>query len=333
MNQERTNLVERLSWYYTEMMEMSAQISGSRRVQEWTAGLQSDTKQMKTAADICGPGEWNRLTKSPYHRLEFLVFMHHIERYLPSQGLVLDAGGGPGRYTVELCNRGLEVVLLDLSPSCTAFAKTKVAELDSGPRACLKEAVVGNVTDLSRFPAETFDMVLCLDPLSCLADLPDRKKALLELVRVAKTGSPVAIAVRGYLAVLATIVRIAGHELMDGTLDGLRQTGNCNVRGLPHHFFRAAEIRELAESCGLGTLAQAGGEGLSSAMPEATNAIADDAAKWQRWVEVVIDTSTDPAVVDTSGHMLYMPCHPGHTHWRYSCPRQSHGSCLLDDRY
>jgi len=264
---------------------------------------------MKALADIYDAdpeGEWNRLTKSPYNSLEFSVFMHHIETFLPSQGLILDAGGGPGRYTVELCKHGLKVVLLDLSSECLAFAEGKVTEFGPRIREYLKESVVGNVTDLSRFSAEMFDVVLCLDPLSCLANRTDREQPLLELVRVTKPGSPVVLGVRGYLDVLRTLVRVASHELVDGTLETLRQTGNCNVRGVPHHFFRAVEIRELAESCGLSTLLQAGGEGLSSAMPEATTAIADDVAKWQRWVEVVIDTSTEPAVVDTSGHMLYI---------------------------
>lgn len=165
---------------------------------------------------------------------------------------------------------------------------------------------MGDVRDLRQFSKGTFDAVLCFDPLSYLADLTDREKSLRELVRIAKVDSPVAIAVGGYLAVLCTIIRIASHELVDGSLDILQQTGNCDVRGVPRHFFRAAEIGALAESCGLKTLVQAGGEGLSSAIPEATNAIADDTVKWERWVEVVIETSTDLAVVDTSGHILHI---------------------------
>jgi hypothetical protein len=32
----------------------------------------------------------------------------------------------------------------------------------------------------------------------------------------------------------------------------------------------------------------------------------DDKRKWDAWVETVIEYSTDPAVVETSGHMLYL---------------------------
>ena len=250
--------------------------------------------------------EWERLDRDPYHRLEFIVFMHHLKNHLPNNGFILDAGGGPGRYAIELARMGYEVVLLDLASGNINAAKDKIAEEPPDIRKRIKELVVGDVADLSQFMDETFDGVLCLDPLSYFADPEARKATLLELLRVTKSNSPIAIAAPGYLNVLCTIVRVASHELTDGTLEALKQTGNCNVRGVPRHFFRATELRELAESCGLKTLVQAGGEGLSSSMPEATNKMADDTAKWKRWVEVTIETSTDPSVVDTSDHMLYV---------------------------
>lgn len=56
--------------------------------------------------------EWRRLKLSPYHELEFLTTMHFLKKYLPKRGLILDAGGGPGRYTIELAKKGYNVVLL-----------------------------------------------------------------------------------------------------------------------------------------------------------------------------------------------------------------------------
>lgn len=44
--------------------------------------------------------EWRRLRQDPYHQIEFTVTMHFLEKYLPKHGLVLDAGGGPGRYAI-----------------------------------------------------------------------------------------------------------------------------------------------------------------------------------------------------------------------------------------
>lgn len=250
--------------------------------------------------------EWNRLARDAYHRLEFIVFMHHLKNHLPAKGLVLDAGGGPGRYTIELAKMGYDVVLLDLSSGCIDTAKQRISEEAVNIQERVRELVVGDVTDLQRFGDEMFDAVICLDPLSCLHEACDRKKAVSELVRVSKPGATVALAVRGYLDVLRTILRIASHNLVDGGLEELQQTGNVSCGGTPHHFFRAEELKVLGESQGLSTVVMAGGEGLSSGLPEATEAIAGDPEKWDRWVNAVIATSTVPAIVDSSGHMLYI---------------------------
>jgi len=70
-----------------------------------------------------GAGEWERLTKHPYHRLEFDTTMHFLRKYLPKKGLVLDAGGGPGRYTIELAGLGYDVILLDLTLKLLEIAR------------------------------------------------------------------------------------------------------------------------------------------------------------------------------------------------------------------
>ncbi|MEM3789031.1 MAG: hypothetical protein QXN95_04095, partial [Candidatus Bathyarchaeia archaeon] len=71
-----------------------------------------------------GLKEWRRLIRDPYHRLEFDTTMHFLRKYLPPKGLVLDAGGGPGRYTIELAKLGYDVVLLDLTPKLLQIAKS-----------------------------------------------------------------------------------------------------------------------------------------------------------------------------------------------------------------
>jgi len=59
--------------------------------------------------------EWKRLVRDAYHRLEFDTTMHFFKKHSPPEGLVLDAGGGPGRYVIELAKFGYDVVLLDLT--------------------------------------------------------------------------------------------------------------------------------------------------------------------------------------------------------------------------
>lgn len=53
-----------------------------------------------------GRAESGAVYRDPYHQIEFNVTMHLLKKYLPKEGLVLDAGGGPGRYTIELAKQG-----------------------------------------------------------------------------------------------------------------------------------------------------------------------------------------------------------------------------------
>ena len=66
--------------------------------------------------------EWRRLIKDAYHRLEFATTLHFLSQYLPQRGLILDAGGGPGRYTIELAIMGYDVCLLDATQANLDFA-------------------------------------------------------------------------------------------------------------------------------------------------------------------------------------------------------------------
>ena len=234
--------------------------------------------------------------------------MHYLRQHLPATGQILDAGEGPGRYTLELCRSGYEVVLLDISSELIRLARVQFLLDPEQVQHRLLDAVVGDVGDLSQFGSQRFDAVLCLGgPLTHIADQGQRPKAMSELVRVAKAGALVCVSVMGLLAVLRTIMMKFSDELLSSSLDHLLLAGNTTgTTGTMWHFFRADELRQLAESCGLTTITMAGCEGLSAGLAEATNQLGQDEAKWSRWLEVVLRTSAEPAVVDLSEHILYL---------------------------
>lgn len=254
-------------------------------------------------------GEWHRLEKSAYNALEFLVTMHYLRKHLPETGKILDAGGGPGRYTLELCRVGYDVVLLDIDPTYTAFAEEKVKLEPKSVSSRLIASVVGDIRDLSRFKTNDFDAVLCLGgPLTHVNDETERIQATSELVRVAKPGAIVCMSVMGYLAMLRTVLSRASQELIMPQHWELIKEGKGDnlVQDSLWHFFRASELQQLAESCGLTTLEMVGCEGLSTGLAAATNTIAEDPIKWERWVELVLETATEPAIVDMAAHILYI---------------------------
>ena len=254
-------------------------------------------------------GEWNRLVKDAYNSLEFLVTMHYLRKHLPKTGKILDAGGGPGRYTLELCRAGYDVVLLDIDSTYTTFAEEKIKSEPKPVSSRLIASIVGDIRDLSRFSTDEFDAVLCLGgPLTYISDETERTQATSELVRVAKPGAIVCIAVMGYLAMLRTVLSRVSQELTMPRYWNLIKEGKGDnlVQDSLWHFFRASELQQLAESCGLTTLEMVGCEGLSTGLSAATNAVAEDPTKWERWVELVLETATEPAIVDMAAHILYI---------------------------
>ena len=69
--------------------------------------------------------EWKRLVRDPFHIIEFDTTMLFLKKYLPKRGLIVDAGGDPGRYTIELAKLGYNVVLLDFMSELLQIASAR----------------------------------------------------------------------------------------------------------------------------------------------------------------------------------------------------------------
>ena len=90
-------------------------------------------QRTRAAYDRYADREWSRLESGAQHRLEYLVTLNVLRRHLPppQQSVhVLDAGGGPGRYTIALAERGYRVTVLDLSPRLLEIAQSRIAETE-----------------------------------------------------------------------------------------------------------------------------------------------------------------------------------------------------------
>lgn len=263
--------------------------------------------------DIHAEREWRRLLRDAYHRLEFIVTTHFLEKYLPKTGLVLDAGGGPGRYTIELARRGYRVVLRVISPRCLELARKKIAR--AGVRDNVEQILEGSVIDLSIFADEMFDAILCLGPFSHLIKKREREKAALEVVRVAKKGAPMFISVISLYGVFRTVLQRLTHELTDPSHEELFTQGihrwheirHKGEHGFPDaYFWHPKELEKLFKNSGVKMLQMATCEGLSSHLQGATNRLYRDKEKWARWKELILKTCTDPILFGTGEHLIYI---------------------------
>jgi len=249
--------------------------------------------------------EWRRLKQNPYHEIEFFVTMHFLIKYLPEKGLILDAGGGLGRYTIELAKRGYDLTLLDLAPEMLKMAERKIRR--AGVKKSIKQIVEGSVEDLSMFCDETFDAVLCLGAPLCHIRNPQRREKAVRELRVAKKDAPIFASVISRLGLLKTLliefqheIHYAKHHLEVGDyVPGVHGEGFTAA-----HWFQPEELRHLFEAQGLKVLEMAGLEGLSSHHEKETNRLHKDEKKWKIWMEIILKTFTHPSVVGGSEHFL-----------------------------
>jgi len=268
------------------------------------------TKLVKGWYTKAARDEWNRLERDPYHRIEFITTTYFLEKYLPDSGLILDAGGGPGRYTIELAKRGYDIVLLDITPKLLEIAGEEIER--AGVRERVKCIMEGTIVDLSAFDDETFDAVLCLGgPMNHILDAGQREKAAQELVRVAKKDSPLFVSVISRFGLLRTIMLEFPDEIQDCRHHW--ETGDYIPGVLPRaevtgftasHWFLPEELRDLFERYGVEALDMAALEGLSSHHHEEVNKLSENEERWQMWIDVLLRTCNHPSVVGISEHIL-----------------------------
>jgi SAM-dependent methyltransferase len=255
--------------------------------------------------------EWSRLETGAQNRLEYLVTSYTLRRDLPPPGQgarVLDAGGGPGRYTIDLARRGYRATLLDLSPRLLDFARERIAA-EGGDVARSVEAIVeGSFTDLGVFADRSFDAILCLGgALSHLVDASLRRRAVAEFRRVARPGAPLFVSALNYVGAHRAVVQWWPDELTIKLFYRLRasQVIDGGNPPAPMYLFRPDELVRLLAEEGLTVERLYGSEGIGAHLQEERLlAVMEDHDVWPAWREMLLASADDPTVVGVSRSLL-----------------------------
>jgi len=262
----------------------------------------------RAAYDLHPDREWERLIGGAQARIEYVITAHVIGRHLPPDRplRILDAGGGPGRYTIDLAKQGHRMTLLDLSPNLLHLAREKIARMGPEIEERVEAVIEGSITDLSRFADGEFDAVLCLGgPLSHVIDREDRKQAIAELRRVAKPAAPIFISVMNKLGAYRSAVQWpdwfpgAFPRLVDGSI------GVVGPGAAPTWFFMPEEFCEVLIAGGLTVDHLYGCNGIGAHLDEDNllNLMADE-QRWPAWRDVLLKTCDHPNVLGVSNHIL-----------------------------
>lgn len=255
--------------------------------------------------DNCGPIEWDRLNPCAYNSVEHMITMHYLEKYLPPKGIILDAGGGPGFYTIELAKRGYEVVLLEPTPENIIKAREEISKQPKDVQDRVVGYIEGCIDSLSIYPDNRFDAVICLGgKLSHMLEAEDRERTVAELVRVCKDGSPVYVTVLSFYGVLRRI--LTEHpDAVKHLPEFLESRTNPAKAGFDDcYFFTPEEMVDVLARNGVEVVEYVGAQGLSAQLKGVTERCSRDVECWEAWKEVLISTCNHPSVVGVSDHIL-----------------------------
>lgn len=246
--------------------------------------------------------EWTRLDR---HRTEFAVTLRALHEFLPPPpALILDIGGGPGRYAIALTLKGYKVTLVDFSHTSLALAQEKARQ--SG--VTFDEIVHANAVDLSTIPAARYDSVLLMGPLYHLLTSEERLQAIYEARRVLKQDGILFAAFLTRFAPLRDCARAYPETIVENWVyvEPLLTTGVDNhPQGFADAYFaHPDEIVPLMESASFETLCLIGCEGIVAGHEEKINALSGEA--WEHWVNLNYRLSKDASLYGAADHLLYI---------------------------
>lgn len=275
-----------------------------------------DAEYTRKFYNAYGDREWERLERSPYHRLEAIIHHDFLQRYLKPGMRVLDAGCGPGRFSIALAHMEAKVTALDISDVQLDMARKNLAEAKSD--SWIEQYIQADICDLSMLKNSSFDVVVCFGgALSYVCE--HRQKAADELVRVAKPGGIILASVMSKIACVLGVVKAADmaslndpdnpevHEIglsfreifKTGDLPGF--PSKSGFRHAAMHLYTARELEGLFKKCEV--LQTAGCCVTLSEYVKTPDEIAQEPA-WSTVVELERRINTDPGLVNTGSHII-----------------------------
>jgi len=220
----------------------------------------------------------------------------YIEPYLPNTGVVLDAGGGTGKWSIPIAKKGLSVVMCDISQDMLNVASRKVKETGLEGRVSFRQGDICNLP----FGDNSFDFVLAEgDPISYCSN-PDM--AVKELCRVLKPDCYLSAGVDSLYPFLRRML-----EQPEVDIDHLNKLYKekrflAPQWGFSCWLFTPKDLKRLLIKHGLKVVKIAGKPVMFRSRPE-TEATLKDPAKVQKVLDIELRLCEEPSIVGYAGHL------------------------------
>lgn len=246
--------------------------------------------------------EWNRLER---HRIEFEITKRVLDEYISTGSEVLDVGGGPGRYSIHLAQKGHKVTLFDLSDMLVKQA------IENAQKAgvALQAAMKGNVLELDRrIPEKTFDAVLCMGPMYHLLEEEERREAARQcLARLKPGGILIAAFISAYAPIVDCLKKDPGmiREQKEYLLHCVRDGRNQKEFGFTDaYFIHPGQIEATFAGLDVETLRIMATEGLGAPNEEKIMKLGEE--DFQEWIDLLYKISDHKPILGSCEHLLYI---------------------------
>lgn len=254
--------------------------------------------------DAYGTKEWHRLLSTPADRVSLHIHTHYLYQYLKAGDRVLEAGAGPGRFTVELAKLGARVVVGDISEGQLELNKHYVTE--AGCEQAVEARAQLDITDLGRFEPNSFDAVVCYGgPLSYVMDRAD--DAVVELLRIVKPGGYVLLSVMSLVGATRIFLEgILGLRNFPDLIESVNRDGLLSREqnnGHPMKLYCYTELRALLRRHGCKVVAASAANLLSAGRAEVLEPLVGTPV-WDRFLKWELEYCAEEGAVDCGTHIL-----------------------------
>lgn len=246
--------------------------------------------------------EYNRIAGRP----EYLLTMRFMKRYLNPGDSVLDAGGGPGRYSLALAAMGLNVTLVDLSGQNALFA-----EREAERQGVKLTAMAGDAREVDKLVSGQFDHVLLMGPLYHILDEAERERAVNACLSKLKPGGTLWASFISMYGGLIYMMKEAPEVMTSPVplevifrkrlIDDENYTGDAFTRA---YFAKISDIQPFMARFPLDRLHFFGQEGVMS--PCEKSIFAQPADVINAWLDFSEAIAERPEMHSWSEHMMYV---------------------------
>jgi SAM-dependent methyltransferase len=245
-----------------------------------------DAGAMAAFYDAYGEREWTRFEDGRTPSVSISTHTAYLQRFVRPGDRVLDAGCGPGRFTLEIARIGARVVAADLSPGQLELHRRYTASVD------VEDRVVADVTALP-FADGEFDVTVCYGgALSYVLD--GASDAVAQLARVTRDGGHVLVSVMSLIGTAVPAMRgwLPARGYSDAEVEAIVASGVLPQSPTGHpamKLFRWSELRAMLEAHGRIVAATA------------TGLFHGDAELLAR---LELDLGAEPGAIDMGAHIL-----------------------------